>query len=100
MCLLRLKRRSGSKGSFPDMLLAVQPQEFSKICAPLFKQIARCLNSSHFQVRCNSSSRMTFMLYVMTAVVPCILWAWPFYLLIHMLMADGHGALAAALQTD
>lgn len=28
----------------------MQAQEFSKICNPLFKQIARCLNSSHFQV--------------------------------------------------
>lgn len=28
-----------------------QPQEFGKVVGPLFKQIARCLNSSHFQVR-------------------------------------------------
>ncbi len=28
-----------------------QAQEFAKVLVPLFKQIARCLNSSHFQAR-------------------------------------------------
>ena len=28
-----------------------QAQEFAKVMQPLFRQIARCLNSSHFQVR-------------------------------------------------
>jgi len=30
---------------------AAQAQEFAKVLVPLFKQIARCLNSSHFQAR-------------------------------------------------
>ena len=28
-----------------------QAQEFAKVLEPLFKQLAKCLNSSHFQVR-------------------------------------------------
>ena len=31
--------------------LSVQAQEFGKVLVPLFKQLAKCLNSSHFQVR-------------------------------------------------
>ena len=30
--------------------LCTQAQEFAKCMVPLFKQMARCLNSSHFQV--------------------------------------------------
>lgn len=33
-----------------EMLELTQAAEFSKIMVPLFKQLARCLNSSHFQV--------------------------------------------------
>ncbi|KAJ4789733.1 Serine/threonine protein phosphatase 2A regulatory subunit B [Rhynchospora pubera] len=33
-----------------EVLEATQPAEFQKCMVPLFKQIARCLNSSHFQV--------------------------------------------------
>ena len=32
----------------------VQAQEFAKVLVPLFKQLAKCLNSSHFQVRFSS----------------------------------------------
>ena len=28
-----------------------QTSEFAKVMVPLFRQISRCLNSSHFQVR-------------------------------------------------
>ena len=31
--------------------LPAQAQEFGKVLVPLFKQLAKCLNSSHFQVR-------------------------------------------------
>ena len=34
-----------------DVVPCVQAAEFAKIMVPLFKQIAKCLNSSHFQVR-------------------------------------------------
>lgn len=30
--------------------LVVQAQEFAKVLVPLFKQLSKCLNSSHFQV--------------------------------------------------
>ncbi|XP_008812431.2 serine/threonine protein phosphatase 2A 57 kDa regulatory subunit B' beta isoform-like [Phoenix dactylifera] len=33
-----------------EVLEATQPAEFQRCMVPLFKQIARCLNSSHFQV--------------------------------------------------
>ena len=32
-----------------------QAQEFGKVLVPLFKQLAKCLNSSHFQVRWNTN---------------------------------------------
>lgn len=37
-------------GELEEILEMTQAQEFAKICIPLFKQIAKCLNSSHFQV--------------------------------------------------
>ncbi|OAY66310.1 Serine/threonine protein phosphatase 2A 57 kDa regulatory subunit B' beta isoform, partial [Ananas comosus] len=37
-------------GELEEVLEATQPAEFHKCMVPLFKQIARCLNSSHFQV--------------------------------------------------
>jgi hypothetical protein len=32
------------------MLALLQAQEFAKVLLPLFHQLAKCLNSSHFQV--------------------------------------------------
>nr|XP_010940226.1 LOW QUALITY PROTEIN: serine/threonine protein phosphatase 2A 57 kDa regulatory subunit B' beta isoform-like [Elaeis guineensis] len=37
-------------GELEEVLEATQPAEFQRCMVPLFKQIARCLNSSHFQV--------------------------------------------------
>uniref|UniRef100_A0A0A9GM66 Serine/threonine protein phosphatase 2A regulatory subunit n=1 Tax=Arundo donax TaxID=35708 RepID=A0A0A9GM66_ARUDO len=37
-------------GELEEILEATQPAEFQKCMVPLFCQIARCLNSSHFQV--------------------------------------------------
>jgi serine/threonine-protein phosphatase 2A regulatory subunit B' len=37
-------------GELEEVLEATQPAEFQKCMVPLFRQIARCLNSSHFQV--------------------------------------------------
>ncbi|KAL5198916.1 hypothetical protein ABZP36_002428, partial [Zizania latifolia] len=37
-------------GELEDILEATQPAEFQKSMVPLFRQIACCLNSSHFQV--------------------------------------------------
>ncbi|XP_043724468.1 serine/threonine protein phosphatase 2A 57 kDa regulatory subunit B' theta isoform-like [Telopea speciosissima] len=37
-------------GELEEVLEATQPQEFQRCMVPLFRQIARCLSSSHFQV--------------------------------------------------
>lgn len=37
-------------GELEEVLEATQPAEFQRCMVPLFRQIARCLNSSHFQV--------------------------------------------------
>ncbi|KAG0481643.1 hypothetical protein HPP92_012501 [Vanilla planifolia] len=37
-------------GELEEVLEATQPTEFQRCMVPLFKQIARCLNSYHFQV--------------------------------------------------
>jgi len=37
-------------GELEEILEITQPAEFGKVVQPLFRQIARCLNSSHFQV--------------------------------------------------
>jgi serine/threonine-protein phosphatase 2A regulatory subunit B' len=37
-------------GELEEVLEATQPSEFQRCMVPLFKQIGRCLNSSHFQV--------------------------------------------------
>ena len=33
-----------------EILDVIEPAEFQKIMIPLFQQLARCINSSHFQV--------------------------------------------------
>ncbi|RWW28549.1 hypothetical protein GW17_00006968 [Ensete ventricosum] len=42
-------------GELEEVLEATQPTEFQQCMVPLFKQISRCLNSSHFQVMNPSS---------------------------------------------
>ncbi|RDX80181.1 Serine/threonine protein phosphatase 2A 57 kDa regulatory subunit B' beta isoform, partial [Mucuna pruriens] len=37
-------------GELEEVLEATQPSEFQRCMVPLFRQISRCLNSSHFQV--------------------------------------------------
>ncbi|CAD5162917.1 unnamed protein product [Musa acuminata subsp. malaccensis] len=37
-------------GELEEILEATQPADFQRCMVPLFRQIARCLNSSHFQV--------------------------------------------------
>lgn len=38
-------------GELEEILELTQPAEFQKVMTQLFKQLARCLNSQHFQVR-------------------------------------------------
>lgn len=40
-------------GEMEEILDVVEPLQFQKIQTPLFKQIARCVSSAHFQVFCN-----------------------------------------------
>lgn len=39
-------------GELEEILELTQVLEFQKVMVPLFKQLARCLTSQHFQVRC------------------------------------------------
>jgi len=38
-------------GEMEELLDVIDPAEFRKIVEPLFRQIAKCVSSSHFQVR-------------------------------------------------
>lgn len=42
-------------GELEEVLEATQPPEFQRCMVPLFRQIGRCLSSSHFQVGCFTS---------------------------------------------
>ncbi|CAL9145690.1 unnamed protein product, partial [Musa hybrid cultivar] len=44
-------------GELEEVLEATQPADFQRCMVPLFRQIARCLNSSHFQVAILSAFR-------------------------------------------
>jgi serine/threonine-protein phosphatase 2A regulatory subunit B' len=37
-----------------ELLELTQSTEFGKVAEPLFRLIARCINSPHFQVTCNT----------------------------------------------
>lgn len=34
-----------------EILDVIEPAEFSKVMSPLFRQLAKCVSSPHFQVR-------------------------------------------------
>ena len=36
-----------------EILDVIEPAEFQKVMIPLFKQLAKCVSSPHFQVRCS-----------------------------------------------
>jgi hypothetical protein len=44
-----------------EMLDVIEPAEFQKVMSPLFKQLAKCVSSSHFQV--SYFVRPTFTIY-------------------------------------
>ena len=43
-----------------EILDVIEPSEFTKVLEPLFRQLAKCISSPHFQVgclnRCNSAN--------------------------------------------
>ena len=45
-------------GELEEILELTQAPEFQKVMLPLFRQLARCLNSQHFQVRGRDTLRM------------------------------------------
>ena len=38
-------------GEVEEILDIIEPEQFKKIIDPLFKQLAKCVSSPHFQVR-------------------------------------------------
>lgn len=38
-------------GEIEEILDVIEPTQFKKIEEPLFKQISKCVSSSHFQVK-------------------------------------------------
>ena len=38
-------------GEVEEILDVIEPSQFQKIQEPLFKQVARCVSSPHFQVK-------------------------------------------------
>lgn len=53
-------------GELEEILDVIEPSQFVKIQEPLFKQIAKCVSSPHFQVR-NKEARNQ------SAYVTCII---------------------------
>lgn len=37
-----------------EILDVIEPSEFVKVMEPLFRQLAKCVSSPHFQVGCSS----------------------------------------------
>lgn len=53
-------------GEMEEILDVVEPLQFQKIETPLFRQIARCVSSAHFQV--------FFYLYVYIIFIRFVFW--------------------------
>lgn len=43
-----------------EILDVIEPAEFNKIMVPLFKQLAKCVSSPHFQVRIFYMNRVKY----------------------------------------
>lgn len=41
-------------GEVEEILDIIEPEQFKKIIDPLFRQLAKCVSSPHFQVGCSS----------------------------------------------
>lgn len=44
-------------GEIEEILDVIEPTQFKKIEEPLFKQISKCVSSSHFQVKKNHKTK-------------------------------------------
>lgn len=47
-------------GELEEILELTQPAEFQKLMVPLFKQLAKCLTSAHFQVQQQGTNSSQF----------------------------------------
>ena len=45
-----------------EILDVIEPVEFQKVMVPLFRQLAKCVSSPHFQVSCHYSSLLLLLL--------------------------------------
>ena len=46
-----------------EILDVIEPAEFNKVMVPLFKQLAKCVSSPHFQVGSSSELLWTYKFY-------------------------------------
>ncbi|KAJ0053604.1 hypothetical protein Pint_02905 [Pistacia integerrima] len=63
-------------GELEEVLEATQPAEFQRCMVPLFRQIGRCLSSSHFQVMGDSSNGCDDERWLMVVVAERALFLW------------------------
>ena len=52
-------------GEVEEILDVIDPQQFAKVQEPVFKQLAKCVSSPHFQVSHNNKERTVFVQLVM-----------------------------------
>ena len=55
-----------------EILDVIEPAEFQKVMVPLFKQLAKCVSSPHFQV-CSILSRLTHIFEIVSGCRTCTL---------------------------
>lgn len=56
-------------GEIEEILDVIEPTQFKKIEEPLFKQISKCVSSSHFQVWYTQQSHFYFILFLFSFVL-------------------------------
>lgn len=64
-------------GELEEVLEATQPPEFQRCMVPLFRQIAHCLSSSHFQVGSFPNITVIFdLIFVPNYFIRTFYWHW------------------------
>ena len=53
-----------------EILDVIEPAEFTKVMCPLFKQLAKCVSSPHFQVYIFLIGEMLFKMYKIIYIFP------------------------------
>lgn len=57
-------------GEIEEILDVIEPSQFRKIEEPLFKQISKCVSSSHFQVKKKNTSLGCFLTIILWLLTP------------------------------